>query len=155
MFLANAFIFSFSTHKQSILSQLYTTALLWFPLNPYILSGFEPGSTAKIGTTIEVGLSELGNFLKMLDWFLTPLTLLVWVWAKIFLELGACWVLGKIFLESGGCDHSVLAGPNWSRVARWFVFKQKIPILVKFGGPWNGNCCYILWPFGIFYGHLV
>jgi hypothetical protein len=23
------------------------------------------------------------------------------------------------------------------RVARWFVFKPKIPILVKFGGPWN------------------
>jgi hypothetical protein len=23
------------------------------------------------------------------------------------------------------------------RVARWFVFKPKIPILVKFGGPWS------------------
>jgi hypothetical protein len=32
---------------------------------------------------------------------------------------------------------------------------QKIPILVKFGGPWNGKCYYILWPFGILYGHLV
>jgi hypothetical protein len=29
-------------------------------------------------------------------------------------------------------------------VARWFVFKPKIPILVKFGGPMNGKCCYIL-----------
>jgi hypothetical protein len=39
-------------------------------------------------------------------------------------------------------------------VARWFVFKPKIPILVKLGGSWNRKC-YILWPFGIFYGHLV
>jgi hypothetical protein len=31
-----------------------------------------------------------------------------------------------------------------ARVARWFVFKPKIPILVKFGGPWNEKCCYIL-----------
>jgi hypothetical protein len=30
----------------------------------------------------------------------------------------------------------------------WF-FNQK-PILVKFGGPWNRKCCYILRPFGIF-----
>jgi hypothetical protein len=26
-----------------------------------------------------------------------------------------------------------------NRVARWFVFKPKIPILVKLGGPWNGK----------------
>jgi hypothetical protein len=26
------------------------------------------------------------------------------------------------------------------RVARWFGFKPKIPILVKFGGPCNGKC---------------
>jgi hypothetical protein len=25
-----------------------------------------------------------------------------------------------------------------------YVFKQKIQILVKFGGPWNRKCCYIL-----------
>jgi hypothetical protein len=41
------------------------------------------------------------------------------------------------------------------RVARWFVFKPKIPTLVKFGGPWNGKCCYSLLPFGKIYGHLV
>jgi hypothetical protein len=29
------------------------------------------------------------------------------------------------------------------RVARWFIFKPKIPILVNFGGPWNGKCWYI------------
>jgi hypothetical protein len=27
-----------------------------------------------------------------------------------------------------------------------------MPILVKFGGPWTGKCCYILCPLGIFYG---
>jgi hypothetical protein len=42
-----------------------------------------------------------------------------------------------------------------TRVARWFVFKPKIPIWVNFGGSCNGSCWYILWPFGLFYGHLV
>jgi hypothetical protein len=31
---------------------------------------------------------------------------------------------------------------------------KKIPIWVKFGGPWNGKC-YVLRSFGIFFGHLV
>jgi hypothetical protein len=31
-----------------------------------------------------------------------------------------------------------------SRVARWHIFKQKIPILVSFGGSCNGRCWYIL-----------
>jgi hypothetical protein len=34
-------------------------------------------------------------------------------------------------------------------------FKPKIPIWVKFGGPWNGKCGYILSSFGIFFGQLV
>jgi hypothetical protein len=35
------------------------------------------------------------------------------------------------------------------RVARWFVFKPKIPILVNFEGLWNGECWNVL-----FFGHL-
>jgi hypothetical protein len=31
-----------------------------------------------------------------------------------------------------------------SRVARWLIFKPKIPIWVKFAGPWKGKCCHIL-----------
>jgi hypothetical protein len=46
-------------------------------------------------------------------------------------------------------------GANQSMVARWFVFKPKIPIWLNFGGPYKGKCWYILWSFGIFYGHLV
>jgi hypothetical protein len=42
-----------------------------------------------------------------------------------------------------------------TRVARRHIFKPKIPILVNFGGSCNGRCCYILWQFGLFYGHLV
>jgi hypothetical protein len=42
-----------------------------------------------------------------------------------------------------------------TRVARWFVFKPKIPIWVNFWGPSNEKCLYILWSVGIFYGHLV
>jgi hypothetical protein len=37
------------------------------------------------------------------------------------------------------------------RVARWFVFKTKIPIWVNFGGSCNGKSWYVLWPFGVFY----
>jgi hypothetical protein len=33
------------------------------------------------------------------------------------------------------------------RVARWFIFKPKIPIWVNFGGPWKESV-------GIFYDHL-
>jgi hypothetical protein len=52
---------------------------------------------------------------------------------------------------------------NPIRVARWYVFKPKIPIWVNIGGPWNGKVWYtysvdiwnILWTFGIFYGRLV
>jgi hypothetical protein len=39
-------------------------------------------------------------------------------------------------------------------VARWFVFKPKIPIWVNYGGPYSGKCRSILWSFGIFYSHL-
>jgi hypothetical protein len=28
----------------------------------------------------------------------------------------------------------------WSRAARWFLFKPKIPIWVNFGGPEIGKC---------------
>jgi hypothetical protein len=40
------------------------------------------------------------------------------------------------------------------RAARWYVFKQKIPIWVNLGGPYIEKCGYIFWSFGIFYGHL-
>jgi hypothetical protein len=40
------------------------------------------------------------------------------------------------------------------RVARWHIFKPKIPIWVNFGGSYNGRCWYILWPFDYFKGHL-
>jgi hypothetical protein len=39
------------------------------------------------------------------------------------------------------------------RVARWFVFKPKIPIWVNFGESCHGKSWYILWPFGLFNGY--
>jgi hypothetical protein len=42
-----------------------------------------------------------------------------------------------------------------NRVARWCSFKPKIRTWVHFGGPCNVRCWYILWSFGIFYGHMV
>jgi hypothetical protein len=41
------------------------------------------------------------------------------------------------------------------RVARWYIFKPKFPIWVNFGRSCKGRCYYILWPFGLFYGHMV
>jgi hypothetical protein len=48
-------------------------------------------------------------------------------------------------------------------VARWFVFKPKIPIWVNFGGSCDGRCRYtyfmviwsILWSSCIYYGFLI
>jgi hypothetical protein len=43
-----------------------------------------------------------------------------------------------------------------TRVARWHIFKPKVPVWVNFGGPWNikvGILC--ICPFVIYYGHLV
>jgi hypothetical protein len=45
--------------------------------------------------------------------------------------------------------------PFLARVARWHIFKTKIPIWVKFWEFCNGRCLYILWPFCLFQGHLV
>jgi hypothetical protein len=39
------------------------------------------------------------------------------------------------------------------RVARWYIFKPKIPIWVNFGGPRNGKGGNILKPFGLYQGH--
>jgi hypothetical protein len=33
-------------------------------------------------------------------------------------------------------------------------FRTKCPNFGKFWGTWNGKCWYILWTFGIYYGHL-
>jgi hypothetical protein len=50
---------------------------------------------------------------------------------------------------------SLLAIPAETRVARWYVFKPKIQLWVNSGGPRNEKGWYIIWPFGIYYGHLV
>jgi hypothetical protein len=49
-------------------------------------------------------------------------------------------------------DH---AAKHRVRVARWFVFKPKIPIWVNFGGSCYGKSWYILWPLETLFGHLV
>jgi hypothetical protein len=41
---------------------------------------------------------------------------------------------------------AVSASPP-DRVARWFIFKRKIPMWVNFGGPWSGKVWHILNPF--------
>jgi hypothetical protein len=44
---------------------------------------------------------------------------------------------------------------HFFRVARWHIFKTKIPILVNLGGFCIGRCWYILWTLGPIYGRLV
>jgi hypothetical protein len=39
--------------------------------------------------------------------------------------------------------------------ARWYIFKPKIPICVNFGGSCSGKIWHTLWPYGMYYGHLV
>jgi hypothetical protein len=62
-----------------------------------------------------------------------------------------------LWLRNGGKSkkklNSNIRSKQQSRVARWFIFKQKIQIWVKFGRPKKG--LYILRPFGIYYGHVV
>jgi hypothetical protein len=41
------------------------------------------------------------------------------------------------------------------RLPDGIFFKPKIQIWVNCGVYWNERCWYILWPFGIFYCHLV
>jgi hypothetical protein len=41
------------------------------------------------------------------------------------------------------------------RVTRWRLFKPKITIWVNLGCSCNGRWWYILWLFGVFYGHSV
>jgi hypothetical protein len=41
------------------------------------------------------------------------------------------------------------------RVARWYIFIPKIPLLIYFGRSCNGKVWYILWQIGIFEEHLV
>jgi hypothetical protein len=52
-------------------------------------------------------------------------------------------------------QRNINAPCHTTRVARWHIFTPKILIWVNFGGSCNRRCTYILWPFGLFYGHLV
>jgi hypothetical protein len=52
--------------------------------------------------------------------------------------------------EEGSCSNV----GTYVRIARWFVFKPKIPIWETISGSRIGKCWYILWPFGTFYGNL-
>jgi hypothetical protein len=36
-----------------------------------------------------------------------------------------------------------------------FSHQKKQTLWAYFGGMWNLKCWYILWPFGLLYGHLV
>jgi hypothetical protein len=72
-------------------------------------------------------------------------------------------ISGTELAKRAEAHHSSLKNVSVSpMVARWFVFKPKMPIWVNFGGYCNGSCGSILWPFwsilrslGTVGGHLV
>jgi hypothetical protein len=54
----------------------------------------------------------------------------------------------QIFAQSG---HTCVYCDDLASVLPDGIFSyQKIPIWVYFGGPWNGKCWHILWPFVLF-----
>jgi hypothetical protein len=60
-----------------------------------------------------------------------------------------------ITIVTSVCVCMFIRRPTLNRDARWYIFKPKIQICVNFGSSCNGRCWYMLWPFGIFFGHLV
>jgi hypothetical protein len=51
--------------------------------------------------------------------------------------------------------YSILRKQVPFKVARWYIFKPKIPIWVNFGGPCSGRWWPMYWPFGKVCDHLV
>jgi hypothetical protein len=50
-----------------------------------------------------------------------------------------------IMLAGSSCCH-ICHETIKTRVARWYLFKPKIPIWANFGGPWNGKGWHTIWP---------
>jgi hypothetical protein len=59
-----------------------------------------------------------------------------------------------MFLERASQFPRIDLPPLLHRVARWYISKQKSHF-GYFLGACNGRGWYILWAFGLFYGHLV
>jgi hypothetical protein len=63
-----------------------------------------------------------------------------------------------LFIVSLGCldtERHARLSRSWPGLPDGKLLNQIITIWVNFGGPWNGKGCYIVWAFGIYYGHLV
>jgi hypothetical protein len=52
-------------------------------------------------------------------------------------------------------EESVAITPYVEQGCQMVFFHTKKTLWAYFGGIWNLKCWYILWPFGILYGHLV
>jgi hypothetical protein len=53
------------------------------------------------------------------------------------------------------CSGQKVSSMYPTSVARWYIFKPKIPTWVNFGRSCNGRCWYFLWPFCLFYGQTL
>jgi hypothetical protein len=56
---------------------------------------------------------------------------------------------GRTFFQSTKEPHFLQSEPSYypaallNGVARWFIFKPKIPIWLNYGGLWYGKCWYV------------
>jgi hypothetical protein len=63
-----------------------------------------------------------------------------------------------VIADTSDANSHFVAVVTTSRVARWYILKPKVPILIYFGRSWTGKICNIyghlvnLWVFGIFSG---
>jgi hypothetical protein len=62
---------------------------------------------------------------------------------------------GAVGGHRGKQDAAEIDSKLQNSVVRRCILKPKIQIRANFGGSCNGRCWYILWTFGLFYGHLV
>jgi hypothetical protein len=53
------------------------------------------------------------------------------------------------------CTTFGMSGGTWNRVARWHIFKPKVPIWVNFGWSCNGSIRFNSCPFDLFYNNLI
>jgi hypothetical protein len=60
------------------------------------------------------------------------------------------WMLCTMDFDNTTNWHLAIFAVDIFRVARWYICRQNAFFL---GGPWIGNCWYILRTFGIFYSH--
>jgi hypothetical protein len=98
-----------------------------------------------------VYFTAIGNILWPFGIFCGHLVFFSPFWYIVPRKIWQPWIVGNCL--SGTASHFIMViasnARQFSRVARWYIFKQKIQIWANFGGPWNEKSRYILLPYEI------